>query len=112
MGVAQDGAVMVPSAPPPPPTSSPQGGGAAPALPVLNELLRLGRIGHVRAIEARLAEIARAEPASAAFAERLQTLVSAFDLPTYMRTLQDAAEQASAEAALAPKKTVREASDV
>ncbi|WP_091941181.1 hybrid sensor histidine kinase/response regulator [Methylorubrum salsuginis] len=107
-------------APPPPPTSSPQGGGEAPnpataerglPLPVLNELLRLGRIGHVRAIEARLAEIARTEPAAAAFAERLQTLVSAFDLPTYMRALQDAAEQAGAEAALTPKKSVREASD-
>ncbi|MFY9292768.1 MAG: ATP-binding protein [Methylorubrum rhodinum] len=66
-------------------------GASRPALPALNELLRLGRIGHVRAIEARLAEIARTEPASAAFAERLQTLVSAFDLPTYMRVLQEAA---------------------
>ncbi len=60
-------------------------------LPVLEELLRLGRIGHVRAIEARLAEIADAEPAAAAFAERLRTLVVAFDLPTYMRVLKDAA---------------------
>ena len=127
-GVEQDGAAAVPPAPPPPPTSSPQGGGEAPysaieetvrrgggpsrpALPVLNELLRLGRIGHVRAIETRLAEIARAEPASTAFAERLRGLVAAFDLPTYMRTLQDAAEQATTEAALAAKRTVREASD-
>lgn len=78
-------------------------GASHPALPVLNELLRLGRIGHVRAIEARLAEIARTEPASAPFAERLQTLVSAFDLPTYMRVLQ--------EAAAASKEPAREASD-
>ena len=125
MGAGQKAPLPPHPEPPPPPPSSPQGGGEAldpvteepgsgrsrPALPVLNELLRLGRIGHVRAIEARLAEIARAEPASAVFAERLQTLVSAFDLPTYMRTLQDAAEQATTEAALAPEKTVREASD-
>ena len=105
--------------PAPPPPSSPQGGGEAPSpvvvetsdrgvslkaterptLPILNELLRLGRIGHVRAIEARLAEIARTEPAAAAFAERLQGLVAAFDLPTYMRVLKEAvAEQPAREA--------------
>lgn len=127
MGRAQDEAAAMPPAPPPLPPSSPQGGGKALhsatenrggglPLPVLNELLRLGRIGHVRAIEARLAEIARAEPATAAFAERLRGLVAAFDLPTYMRALQTAVErhateQGAAEAAAPPKRPVREASD-
>ncbi|WP_232629232.1 hybrid sensor histidine kinase/response regulator [Methylobacterium sp. Leaf118] len=87
-----------PAASGPEPAPSPGPGGAAPPLPVLEELLRLGRIGHVRAIEARLAEIARADPGAAAFAARLQALVAAFDLPTYMRLLQDAAQAAAREA--------------
>ena len=129
-GGGSEGTATLHPAPAPPPTSFPQGGGETPppvaveasdrgeslkatdcpALPVLNELLRLGRIGHVRAIEARLAEIARTEPAAAAFAERLQGLVAAFDLPTYMRILQEAARDAAEDVA-PPKKAVWEASD-
>ncbi|GEP12071.1 hybrid sensor histidine kinase/response regulator [Methylobacterium gnaphalii] len=77
-----------PTAPPeaPPPAGTP------PPRQAVEELLRLGRIGHVRAIEAKLADIAREDTASAAFAARLQGLVAAYDLPTYMRVLEEVAD--------------------
>ena len=75
---------------------------APPDPQAVQELLRLGRIGHVRAIEAKLAEIAREDARAAAFAARLQALVAAYDLPTYMRILQERARDSAPEAAARP----------
>jgi signal transduction histidine kinase/CheY-like chemotaxis protein len=54
----------------------------------LDDLYQLGRIGHVRGIEAKLREIEAQDAANAAFAARLRTLVSNFDLKRYMSVLE------------------------
>lgn len=53
----------------------------------VEELYRLGRIGHVRGIQAKLKEIETEDPASAAVAAQLRTLVSNFDLKRYMNVV-------------------------
>nr|WP_246413119.1 ATP-binding protein [Methylobacterium brachythecii] len=74
------------------PSEAPRPPVALPDRQAVEELIRLGRIGHVRAIEAKLADITREDADAAAFAARLQSLVAAYDLPTYMRVLEEAAD--------------------
>ncbi|WP_093287829.1 ATP-binding protein [Solimonas aquatica] len=60
---------------------------SAQAQQFLKELRQLGRIGHVRAIEAKLRELESADPDSRALVMRLRSLVSRFDLKTYLAVL-------------------------
>jgi CheY-like chemotaxis protein len=50
----------------------------------LEDLYRLGRIGHVRGIEIKLAELEAEDPRAATVAAQLRTLVTNFDLKSYM----------------------------
>jgi LSD1 subclass zinc finger protein len=57
-------------------------------------LHQLGRIGHVRGIEAKLREIEAEDPAHRAYTDRLQQLVTSFDLKNYLQVLDGWMQQA------------------
>ncbi|WP_022724310.1 ATP-binding protein [Rhodopseudomonas sp. B29] len=59
----------------------------SPPMQHVEELLELGKIGYIRGIESKLDQITTDYPESAAFVAQLRSLVEAFDLDQYMKTL-------------------------
>ena len=64
----------------------------------IDELVQLGRIGHVRGIEAKLKEMQSKVPESQAFAQRLLSLVSGFDMKGYTSLLDSVREEVARDA--------------
>ncbi len=64
----------------------------------IDELVQLGRIGHVRGIEAKLKEMQSKVPESQAFAQRLLSLVSGFDMKGYTSLLDSVREEVGRDA--------------
>ena len=63
--------------------------GALPAVPDIDELIRLGEIGHVTRIIEKLNEIESGSPDCGAFIGRMRAMVNAFDFKRYTSALRE-----------------------
>ena len=80
-----------------PPVTAAPGGRPLPAALAghVEDLYQLGSIGHVRAIEARLRELVELDPDAEAFVAPLRSMISGFDLKSYLKALETLRNEAA-----------------